>query len=206
MSIFGLEITWVEFFGVIFNLLGVWLTIKKSRFCFPVGIIGVALYVIYYFQIKLYADTLLQVFYIGLLVYGWMQWKKTNDNNAFIVTNVLPRQWLLLSFICVGGTLLIGTVFHLFTDASIPYLDAFLTSMSLIAQWLIAKKKLENWLIWIAADVIYVGVFIFKESYPTAILYFIFILLAVAGYFNWKKRAVIIKDLASGITPSNNPA
>jgi nicotinamide mononucleotide transporter len=191
MVLFGLEITWLEFFGVIFNLLGVWLTIKKNRFCFPVGIVGVALYVIYYFQIKLYADTLLQLIYIGLLAYGWMQWKKSSDDNEFVATRVLPRQWIVLSFICIGVTLLIGTIFHRFTDASIPYIDALLTSMSLIAQWLVAKKKLENWLIWIAADVIYVGVFIFKESYPTAILYFIFIVLAVAGYFNWKKRVLL---------------
>jgi len=188
MSIFGLEITWIEFFGVIFNLLGVWLTIKKSKFCFPVGIIGVALYVIYYFQIKLYADTLLQVFYIGLLAYGWIQWNKTGDENNFVVTTVTPQQWLLLFFICIGSTLLIGTVFHVFTDAALPYLDALLTSMSLIAQWLVARKKLENWIVWIVADVIYVGLFIYKESYPTAVLYFIFILLAIAGYYNWKKR------------------
>ena len=191
MSIFGLEITWIEFFGVIFNLLGVWLTIKKSKYCFPAGIIGVALYVIYYFQIKLYADTLLQIFYIGLLAYGWIQWNKSGNENEFVVTSVLPRQWLLLVFICIGSTLLIGTVFHVFTDAAIPYLDALLTSMSLIAQWLVAKKKLENWVIWIVADIIYVGLFIFKESYPTAILYFIFILLAVGGYFNWKKKLAI---------------
>ena len=190
MQIFGLQLTWIEFFGVIFNLLGVWLTIRKSRLCFPVGIIGVALYVVYYFQLKLYADSLLQVFYIGLLAYGWTQWNKVNGNDIFIVTGVKARQWLLLFFICIGGTLLIGTIFHLFTDASLPYLDALLTSMSLIAQWLVAKKKLENWLVWIVADVIYVALFIFKESYPTAILYFIFILLAVAGYFNWKKKIV----------------
>ena len=203
MVLFGLEITWVEFFGVIFNLLGVWLTIKKNKLCFPVGIIGVLLYVIYFLQIRLYADTLLQVFYIGLLAYGWMQWNKTGDEENFVVTKILPQQWALLSFICIGGTLLIGTVFHLFTDASIPYLDSLLTSMSLIAQWLVAKKKLENWLVWIAADVIYVGMFIFKESYPTAILYFIFIILAVSGYINWKKR-VILQVERSSIIPSNS--
>jgi nicotinamide mononucleotide transporter len=191
MQILGLEITWIELFGVIFNLLGVWLTIKKNWFCFPVGIVGVALYVVYYFQLKLYADSLLQVFYIGLLAYGWVQWKKKSGSGDFIVTRVLSRQWLLLLLIAAGGTLLIGTVFHLFTDASLPYLDAMLTSMSLIAQWLVAKKKLENWLVWIIADVIYVGLFIYKESYPTAILYFIFILFAVAGYLNWKKKILV---------------
>jgi nicotinamide mononucleotide transporter len=191
MSIFGLEITWIEFFGVIFNLLGVWLTIKKSRYCFPAGIIGVSLYVIYFFQLRLYADMFLQVFYIGLLAYGWKQWTKTGDEENFIVTGLKTQQWLLLLFICIGSTLLIGTVFNVFTDAALPYLDALLTSMSLVAQWLIAKKKLENWLVWIAADIIYVGLFIFKASYPTAILYFIFIILAVAGYFNWKKKIFV---------------
>lgn len=198
MVLFGLEITWVEFFGVIFNLLGVWLTIRKSKLCFPVGIVGVFLYVIYFLQIKLYADTLLQVFYIGLLVYGWMQWNKTGNEKTFVVTHISLQQWALLAFICIGGTMLIGTFFHLFTDAALPYLDALLTSMSLVAQWLVAKKKLENWVVWIVADVIYVGMFIFKESYPTAVLYFVFIILAVIGYVNWKKRLFIDPSLRSG--------
>jgi nicotinamide mononucleotide transporter len=188
MSIFGLEITWIEFFGVLFNLLGVWLTIKKNKYCFPVGIVGVGLYVVFYFQAKLYADTLLQIFYIGLLAYGWVQWNKQAGGQEFTVTRVKPHQWLFLGLIGIGSTLLIGTVFHTFTDAALPYLDALLTSMSLIAQWLVAKKKLENWLVWIVADIIYVGLFIFKQTFPTAILYFIFILLAIAGYVNWKKK------------------
>jgi nicotinamide mononucleotide transporter len=188
MSLFGFQITWIEFFGVIFNLLGVWLTIRKNKWCFPVGIIGVMLYVLFYFQARLYADTLLQVFYIGLLAYGWAQWGKANDAKDFVVTRVTPVQWLFLSLICIGSTLLIGTIFHVFTDATLPYLDALLTSMSLVAQWLVARKKLENWIVWIVADILYVGLFLFKEAYPTAILYFIFILLAVAGFLSWKKK------------------
>lgn len=188
MSIFGLEITWIELFGVIFNLWGVWLTIRKSRYCFPVGIIGVSLYVVFYFQAKLYADTLLQLFYIGLLAYGWSQWGKTAQDHDFKVTQLSLKDWLVLAFICIGSTMLIGTLFSKYTDAALPYLDSLLMSMSLVAQYLIAKKKLENWIVWIVADVIYVGLFVFKKNYPTSILYFIFILLAIWGYASWKKK------------------
>jgi nicotinamide mononucleotide transporter len=187
MEVFGEKVTWVELFGIVFNLLGVWLTVKKKAACFPAGIAGVALYAVFYYQQRLYADTMLQVFYVGLLAYGWSQWKKTTAQE-FVVTRINGVLWVQLAFICVGATMIIGTVFMKFTDASLPYLDSLLTSMSLIAQWLVAKKKIENWIIWVAADIIYVGMFIYKHVYATAGLYFIFILLAIGGYQEWKKK------------------
>jgi len=193
MNILGLQVTWIEFFGVIFNLAGVGLTIKKSKYCFPIGIVGVGLYAVFYFREKLYADALLQLFYIFLLAYGWIQWRKASSNEEFIVTLTSRKLWITLAVLCLSASLVIGTVFMKYTDASLPFLDSMLTSMSLVAQWLVAKKKLENWLVWIVADIIYVGMFIFKHAYPTAILYFIFIILAVSGYIEWKKKLLTIE-------------
>jgi nicotinamide mononucleotide transporter len=191
MQIFGEQVTWIELFGIIFNLLGVWLTVKKNVACFPTGIAGVAFYAVFYYQAKLYADTILQVFYIGLLAYGWLQWNNTRAQKEFVVSRINNKLWIQLSIICAIATLAIGTVFIKYTDASLPYLDSLLTSMSLVAQWLVAKKKIENWIIWIIADVIYVGMFLYKHIYPTSFLYFIFILLAVSGYFEWKKKLLL---------------
>jgi len=191
MEIFGQTVTWIEFYGTVFGIAGVVLTILKNSWCFPTGLANVGLYAILFFQSKLYADALLQVVYILLLIYGWMEWEKRSAQKEFIATRISKRLWILLAFISAGLTMVIGTVFMKYTDASLPFLDSLLASMSLLAQWMIAKKKIENWLVWIAVDVAYVGMYIFKHLYLTGFLYFIFIILAIAGYREWKKKLVV---------------
>ncbi|HLG34977.1 MAG TPA: nicotinamide riboside transporter PnuC [Bacteroidia bacterium] len=187
IEIFGEQITYIEIAGTVFGIAGVWLTIRQNIFCFPAGIINVALYAYLFFKSKLYADAGLQIIYIALLVYGWMQWKEKTEDKKLQVTRSDNAALILFAIIGIGATVLLGTFLYSKTDASLPYLDALTTVMSLIAQWLIAKKKIENWLIWIMADVIYVGMYIYKSLYLTSGLYFIFILLAVLGYMEWKK-------------------
>jgi nicotinamide mononucleotide transporter len=185
-DILGEQISWLEIAGTVFGILGVWLTIKQNIFCFPAGIINVALYAYLFFTSKLYADAGLQVVYIGLLVYGWIQWKNANtENHDVSISDNATR--ILVLILGIGATFFLGTFLYSKTDASLPYLDALTTVMSLVAQWMIAKKKIENWIIWIAVDIIYVGMYIYKELYLTSGLYFIFILLAISGYKEWKK-------------------
>ncbi|MBK5284147.1 MAG: nicotinamide mononucleotide transporter [Bacteroidia bacterium] len=179
--------TWVEIAGTLFGILGVWLTIKQNILCFPAGIINVGLYTFLFFGSKLYSDAALQIIYIILLVYGWIQWKHKDRNNESPVSKTEKGPLILLLILGAGAAFFLGTFLYKKTDASLPYLDASTTSMSLIAQWMIAKKKIENWIIWIVADVIYVGMYIYKSLYLTSFLYFIFILLAVKGYAEWKK-------------------
>ncbi len=188
MEIFGEELTWIEILGTIFGLAGVWLTVKKNIWCFPAGLINVMLYLVLFFKSKLYADASLQIFYIILLLFGWFQWKKAPARNVFVAATIKKKDWVFISAICAIGTELIVTLLKNYSDASLPYLDSLLTSMSLIAQWMVAKKKIENWIVWIVADVIYVGMYIFKHLYLTSVLYFIFIALAIIGYREWKKK------------------
>jgi nicotinamide mononucleotide transporter len=187
MEFFGEPISYVELAGTLFGIIGVWLTIKKNIFNFPFGIINVALYAFLFFQSKLYADASLQIIYIILLVYGWIQWTTKKAETTFEVQKTSLGEWLWLNLFFVVSTLVIGTIFRNLTDASLPYLDSMLASVSLIAQWMIAKKKIENWMLWIIADVIYVGLYIYKHLYFTSILYFIFIFLAILGWREWKK-------------------
>lgn len=93
----------------------------------------------------------------------------------------------VLAVLCLVTTIGIGAFFRYNTDASLPYVDSLTTSMSLIAQWMIARKKIENWLLWIVADIIYVGMYLYKHLYLTGFLYFIFIILAIIGWRQWKK-------------------
>ena len=187
LEVFGEHITYIEISGTLFGIVGVWLTIKKNIFCFPSGIINVALYAYLFFISKLYADAGLQVVNIGLLVYGWIQWRKIK-NESHDVTRTDNATKILIAILGIGATFFIGTFLYSKTDASLPYLDALTTVISLVAQWMIAKKKIENWILWIAADMVYVGMYIYKSLYLTSGLYFVFILLALQGYREWKKK------------------
>ena len=188
IEIFGEHITWIEIAGTLFGILGVVLTIKQNIFCFPAGIINVSLYAYLFFVSKLYSDAVLQIIYIILLVYGWMQWKNKTASSELPVSKTERGLLFVLLTTGAGAAFFLGTFLHNKTDASLPYLDAATTVMSLIAQWMIAKKKIENWILWIAADVIYTGMYIYKSLYLTSVLYFIFIILAIIGYLEWKKN------------------
>jgi nicotinamide mononucleotide transporter len=190
VNIFGEYISWVEITGSALGIIGVWLVVKKSIWNFPIVILSVSLQAISYLQSKLYADLSLQIIYIVILSYGWVEWSSMKVKVAFEAEITSAKLWLLLTFIFIFSTGVIGTLFGGYTDASLPYFDSMLMSASLIAQWMIARKKIENWLIWIPADMLYVGMYIYKGHYLYAVLYFIFIPLAVAGYREWKKVLV----------------
>jgi nicotinamide mononucleotide transporter len=187
MEIFGEHFSWLEIWGTLFGIAGVLLTVIRSVYCFPVGIVNVGLYALLFFESRLYADACLQVVYIALLTYGWIRWGR-EGKKEFVAATTRIKEWVVLAVVCVLSTILIGTLFKTYTDASLPYLDSLLTSASLIAQWMVARKKIANWMIWIAADTVYVGMYIYKELYITAVLYFIFIFLAMAGYREWKGK------------------
>jgi nicotinamide mononucleotide transporter len=179
--------SWIEIIAMLTGIAGVLLTIKQNIWCFPVGIVNVSLYAYLFLTpgIRLYADALLQCIYILLLVYGWIRWK--NDKEIPHYFNIGKKSSLKLLLIFILSTIIISLFFQEYTNASLPWLDATLMCGSLAAQWMIAKKYIENWIIWIAVNVIYLPLYIYKELYLTAFLYFIFLLLALAGYKEWKK-------------------
>jgi nicotinamide mononucleotide transporter len=187
IQLFGEQITFVELTGTVFGILGVWLTVRENILCFPTGIVNVALYAWLFYKSHLYADALLQIIYILLLIYGWYVWIRKKNYSELHVTKSSENLLLFLFILCVISTIGIGTFFSYKTDASLPYVDSFTTSLSLVAQWMIAKKKIENWLVWIVADVIYVGMYVYKHLYFTSFLYLIFIILALIGLQQWKK-------------------
>ena len=128
-----------------------------------------------------------QVVYIGLSVYGWYQWLHGGaQRSALGVSRVTTREVVILAVVGIAGAWLLGELLYRNTDASIPYLDSALVSASLVAQWMMTRKQLECWLVWIAADIVYVGMFIYKALFLTAFLYAVFTVLAVMGYREWR--------------------
>ncbi len=134
-----------------------------------------------------YADAGLQIVYFGLSVYGWWAWLHGGtEGTQLSVTRVAPLVLAGLVAAALGFTAALGTYFALRTDAALPYLDSALTSFSLVAQLMLTRKWLENWVLWIALDVVYVGMFLQRGKPLTAFLYFVFLILATAGLVEWR--------------------
>lgn len=178
----------VEVIGVISGIVGVWLAAKQNIWTWPVSIVSVTAYVFVFYDARLYADMGLSVFYIISSVYGWYEWLYGGKGHTERkVSRVGKREFWVMVALVAAFTGSLGYFLDNYTDADLSYTDSGTTAVSLMAYWMMAKKRLENWLVWLAVDVVYVGVYTYKELYLTAFLYFIFLILATMGYFDWKR-------------------
>ena len=179
--------TWLEIVGVITGLLCVGLAAVNNIWNWPIAIVSVAIYIFIFFGARLYADMGLQVYFLVMNVYGWYYWsKKPVTEEKSPVARVTVRELSFSAVAVIVFTFLLGSVLKL-TPASYPFIDSFCTACSLVAQVFLARKVLENWLIWIFVDSIYVGVYIFKNLELTAIMYGVYVIIALVGYFDWRK-------------------
>jgi len=191
-------ISLLEVFAVIFGIVSVFLSTRQNIWSWPTAIVNVTLYSLVFYGAKLYADMGLQVVYLILSVYGWYQWKYGGNNRTELhVTRAPARLMAIAALTAVVFAAFLGAILSRTTDAALPWLDSATTSTSLVAQFMMTRKILENWVIWAAVDVVYVGMFIYKELYLTAGLYAAFFVLAVAGYRQWK-RALLARGAAPG--------
>jgi len=186
----------IEITGFIFGITGVWLTLKQNIWCFPVGLINVLISMILFFDQKLYSDSLQQFVYIFLLSYGWYKWHRGEHNILLPVTRSTYRLLVMMSAAVILVSFLMGFLFKKYTNAEVPYLDATATTLSFAAQWMIARKKIENWLVWMVVNIMYIGIYIYKNLFLYAILFFVYLILAIAGYLEWKKqmRIAVVKS------------
>jgi nicotinamide mononucleotide transporter len=181
--------SWLEIIGVITGLLCVYLAAKNKILNWPFAIVSVGIYIFIFFNAHLYADMGLQVYFMAMNIYGWYYWSHKPANEQKTPVVLITKKEIILSIIGVLlFTFFLGSILK-YTPASYPYIDSFCAACSLIAQVLLARKVLENWLIWVFVDVIYVGVYIFKGLDLTALMYAIYIAIALLGYFDWKKEA-----------------
>jgi nicotinamide mononucleotide transporter len=181
----------LEIVAVIVSALAVWLTARRHLWCWPIGLVSVLLYARIFLVAKLYSDLLLQLIFAVMQLYGWWQWKSgaSEQDSRHILPQRLPKRGLLTGLLAgAAGSVVLGYVMASFTDAHIPWLDSALTSFSLVAQFWMARKYVANWWLWIAVDIIYVGVYIYKDLNLTAGLYAGFIVLALIGLRNWRRQ------------------
>jgi nicotinamide mononucleotide transporter len=179
--------SWMEIIAATLGLVCVWLTIRRHIACWPVGIAMVVLYAIIFYEAKLYSDMLLQVVYVFMQLYGWYAWLLGGPDRTPLVVGRVPVwqivPWTALGLAAAGS---LGGWMYTNTDASFPFIDAIVTAFSLIAQWLMGRKLLESWLVWIFVDIVSIGLFFAKELYLTMGLYAVFLVMATWGWFEWK--------------------
>ena len=179
----------LEASGLVFGLLCVLFLIKEKVWTWPLGIIYVLISFVIFFEAKLYADLILHVFFLFMNIYGWYYWvygRVDMEKEVPVTTTVLPTLLMILG-ISVVGIFVSGQLLTTFTDADLAYWDSTTSVLSISAMWLSARKKIENWWIWLFVDILATGIYAYKGLYFYSTLYFIYIFLAIAGYRSWEK-------------------
>jgi nicotinamide mononucleotide transporter len=181
----------LEMVAVLFTLANVWLAIKENIWTWPTGIASVLLYLVVFWRTHLYLNAGLQIIYFVLSIHGWYEWLHGGVNKTELtITHASPRMWAVLMSIGAALTLALLWLLRLTThDASLPIWDAVTTAFSIVGQYMLNMKIVENWLIWAIVDVIYVVMFIDQKLYPTAVLYAFFVFLCLKGLIDWRRSA-----------------
>ena len=180
-----------EIVGVTFGVVAVWLTTRQNVWCWPTGLVNVGLFIIVFGEARLYADMGLQVVYVVLCAYGWYEWLRGGPGHGRLaVSHGHPPVLGALAALGAAGALAVGFLLHRHTDASLPWVDASTTSYSLVAQWMQTRKWIENWVLWMVVDVVYIWMYISKGLLLTAGLYAIFLVLAVVGFVEWRRSLI----------------
>ena len=180
----------IELLGAILGILYVFLSIRQNIFTWPTGLLTSALYIIVFFKSALYASMGLQVYYVFISIYGWYFWlrKKSTEHKSQVPVQKTNKQLLLK----IGAiTILIyGFILFIlinFSDSDVPFIDSLITSLSITATWMLARKYIEHWIIWIFVDIVASGLYIYKNLWPTAVLFLVYTAMAFIGYVEWKK-------------------
>lgn len=177
----------IEMIGVGLSLISVYLLSKGKVIAWPISLVAIVMYFYIFYSVKLYADMGLQAYFFFASAYGWYYWGGgESKEEGHPVSTLAFREWILCLGLVAAGTVLIGYLLETFTDASLPYWDAFTSSGSIVAQWLLGRKVRENWLLWIVVDLVATGIYIAKELYLTAGLYAVFLVIAINGYLEWQ--------------------
>lgn len=189
-----LNSSWTEGVAVLFGLLSVWFAKKENILVYPTGIVSVLIYVYICLEVKLYADMGINFFYFIMSVYGWYKWSRkdaaknvrpiayaSKDELTWSITGTIAF-FILLSFILVR-----------YTDSTVPYWDALTTAIFIIGMWLMALKKIENWIFWIIGDLISIPLYATKGLVLTSFQFTVFLILAISGYLEWRRK---LRDIA----------
>lgn len=182
---------YLEIIGTTVGVIYLWLEYRASVWLWVASTVMPAIYLVVFYQAGLYADMAINLYYLIASIYGLVCWMSGRDsgNNARPQAGIthMPRNyWLISAFVVTILFALIGYILTVFTDSIVPWADSFTTSLSIVAMWMLARKYLEQWLVWIAVDLGCCALYAYKELWFTAALYGVYSIIAVAGYRKWK--------------------
>jgi len=169
----------------------VFFSIRQSILTWPVGLLTSALYVWVFFTAKLYADMGLQLYYVFISIYGWYEWlhgDQTTHSEPIKMSRITLKLAFVLGLISIALFFLMWFVLKNYTDSPVPFADSFATALSIVATWMLARKILEHWLIWIVVDIFSMGLFWYKDLLPTFFLFAVYTVMAIVGFKEWKKE------------------
>jgi len=182
-----IQTTPIELVAVFFGLLSVWFMKKESTLAFPFGIINVLIYIYIFFQTHLYANAGINAFFFLMSVYGWYNWtRKGKDEKNIRITECSGGVYLLYVMAILGFFIVLWFLLKRVTDSQVPQWDALTTAIYIIGMWLLARKKIENWLLWIIADSMMIVLCAYEHLYFTSLQYLIFTIIAVLGFLEWR--------------------
>ncbi len=184
---------YIELLGAILGIAYILFSIRQNILTWPVGLLTSVLYVWVFFDSKLYADMGLQFYYVFISLYGWYEWIIGNQSDTKVnlkVSRLSLRLGLLLLAISLFLFGLIWLILKNYTDSPVPVADALATALSIVATWMLARKILEHWLIWIFVDIFSMGLFWYKNLHPTVVLFAVYTIMAFVGFIEWKKELV----------------
>lgn len=187
----------IEIAGAILGILYTFFSIRQHILTWPTGLLTSLFYVVVFFQTGFYADMGLQGYYVVISIYGWYYWlkggtaEKTNNEKQLPVRKTSLKLFFNLLVITILIYVVILLILLYFTDSTVPFMDSLTTALSITATWMLAKKYIEHWLIWIFVDIVSAGLYIYKGLLPTVILFTVYTVMAVIGYREWKKNLIL---------------
>lgn len=181
---------YIEVFGALTGILYVILEIRQNIWLWPVGLVTSSVYIWVFYTSKFYADMGLQTYYVLISIYGWYWWLRGGrkyKSGSLPVTRISTQLSLKLLLVFLVLFAAIWYILSHYTDSPLPLGDAFTTALSIVATWMLARKIIEHWCLWVIADLVSIGLYIFKGLYPTVILFMVYTIMAVIGYREWRK-------------------
>ncbi|MEI6123452.1 MAG: nicotinamide riboside transporter PnuC [Bacteroidota bacterium] len=180
---------YIEIIASLLGIAGVFLTARQNIWCWPIGLVNVILSLYVFFVSKLYADVVLQVFYLVMTLYGWYFWVFGGVKKYELpIRRLVKNELIMMLLFGFGISFGLGWLFATYTDAAFPYWDSLVTVWGIIATYAMAKKILEHWIMWMLIDLNCTAIYFCKQLYAFSPLYFIFTLLAIYGYLKWRKN------------------
>lgn len=192
ITLLGLTTTYLELISFLLSVITVALNIRQLHWAWLFSIVSSATYAVVFYDALLYGDMALQFVFIAVSVWGWYQWLHGGAHReALAVTKASPKAWAWSGAAWLVGFVILAQFLARFTNTDVPNIDGFLTAGSLVGQVLLSRKKVENWIVWIVVDILYVGLYVYKGLMLTAVLYGIFVIMAAVGLAAWHRQAKV---------------